>query len=136
MVSPPFVVTWSRLNSILQATSFCPRGRLAGQWKVRPHFRKLRAFIAEQGFTNRGLERGRIRYRLDAVDRLLSGYVPIENFASLVPSADVNATLLNFVTLKIGNIVLISKDDTLGFLQALQSTGRGATPASELRKAS
>ena len=95
--------------------------RLRQRWNTTPNTRKLRAVFAAQGYTDRGLAHGRIRYRLDAVDKLLTEYSPAHLFAEFVPSAKLKAALLDFVTLQVGGIVLLRNADISSFMQRIHA---------------
>lgn len=106
------------------------------RWNVEPNPRKLRPVFARQGCTDRGLARGKIRYRLDAVEKFLNEYAPAHLFAPALSPARLRTVLTDFVTLQVGAIVLIRNVDVSQLMQKIQQPVRIATAAPELLTAS
>lgn len=100
--------------------------RIRQRWCIEPNPRKLRPVFASQGCTDRGLARGKIRYRLDAVEKFLNEYTPARLLAPALSPSGLTAALTDFVTLQIGGIVLVRNVDVSTFMQAVQQNGRAA----------
>jgi integrase len=128
VVKEPPSKEWVEEGEVLDA--------LRQRWGIRLHVRKLRALFRQHGYTDRGLAHGRIRYRRDAVEQMLTAYAPVTPFMGMASKSMFRTSLGAFVTMKIGGAVLLKAGDVTRFVQMLRADRSEDTQAAERALAS
>ncbi len=95
--------------------------RLAARWDLPQSHRTLRPYFSQIGAIDHDGPRGAVRYREDVVDELLQ-HEPLDNFAGgAVTRRRRRAIAQQFVTLRLGQTVLVRSVDAARVMRSLRT---------------